>query len=204
RYGINVDRFPETSRIPHRGFRVVSIGNLDPVKGFDILIRAAAIVAAQRPDVEFEIIGEDRSRSRRNERELRRLISEMEPSTKVVLSGWSDKIPEKLPNFDVFVSTSRTESFGAAIAEAMLCGVPVIATETEGAKEIISDPSLGRLVPVDSPRSLAAEIIELIDNEQTRAQLALNGRAHILANFSFDRMVDETERLYRRIVPPDR
>ena len=52
-------------------------------------------------------------------------------------------IHRTIAGFDIFVSSSRSESFGYAIADAMLTGVPVVATETEGAKEIISDARSG-------------------------------------------------------------
>jgi len=77
RYGLDVENFHIRNRGVHTGFCVGSIGNLDPVKGFDVLIRAAATVSKTRPDVKFKIVGEDRSRDVHNEKELRNLINEL-------------------------------------------------------------------------------------------------------------------------------
>ena len=197
RYGIDVARFPEREPNSRDGVCVGSIGNLDPVKGFDVLIRAASLVTKQIPGVRFTIVGEDRSRDGRNQKALRELIDEFGLREVVELAGWSDSVADVLPEFDIFVSASRSESFGFVIAEAMLTGVPVIASETEGAKEIISEPSLGKLVPVDSAEKLAEAISELLNDD--RNDLARSARRHIVENFSLERMIDETESLYRRV-----
>jgi L-malate glycosyltransferase len=200
RYGLNIDDFPLVSSRADSDFCVGSIGNLDPVKGFDVLIRAARIVSEQLPGTRFKIVGEDRSRDGRNEKNLRQLISDLNVSEAVDLVGWSDNVSDVLRNFDVFVSASRSESFGFVIAEAMLTGLPVIATATEGAKEIISNPSLGQIVPIGSHEALADAIIELLNDRGKHNQLALHGREHIERNFSVKRMVDETETLYRQAI----
>jgi glycosyltransferase involved in cell wall biosynthesis len=200
RYGLDVENFPTRDPKPHTDFCIGSIGNLDPVKGFDVLIRAAAIVTRSRPDVKFKIIGEDRSRDGRNEKELGNLIEELNLTDTVELEGWSDNIADVLIGFDLCVSASRSESFGFVIAEAMLAGVPVIATDTEGAKEIISDPKLGVLVPIADSQALANAIIDLLSDDQRRTELSKHGRAHIAENFSIRKTVDETEALYRHVV----
>lgn len=200
RYGLDMDKFPERTVGDRKGLCIGSIGNLDPVKGFDVLIGAAEIVRSRNPDIKFKIVGEDRSRDVRNETDLRNLISNLDLNDTVELAGWSDNVGDVLTGFDVFVSASRSESFGFVIAEAMLSGVPVIATETEGAKEIISDLSLGRLVPIGSRKSLAQAILDLLDHHQTREELSKHGRDHVLEKFSLKRMVDETEDLYRRAI----
>ena len=200
RYGLDIDRFP--ARVPaHREVICIgSVGNLDPVKGFDVLIRAAAIVAKQNKDVKFQIVGEDRSREGHNEKEVRDLICSLNLDDTVELLGWSDNIANLLAGFDIFVSASRSESFGFVIAEAMLSGIPVIATETEGAKEIIPDPSLGRLVPIGSDEALADAILVLLNDKNKRDELATHGRGHVENTFSLHRMVDATEALYQRVI----
>ncbi|HUR99011.1 MAG TPA: glycosyltransferase family 4 protein [Pyrinomonadaceae bacterium] len=200
RYGLDVDKFARQARVTHPNVCVGSVGNLDPVKGFDVLIRAAEIVSKQRPDVKFKIVGEDRSRDGRNENELRNLVARLRLGSVVEFAGWSDNVRGMLSGFDVFVSASRSESFGFVIAEAMLAGVPVIATETDGATEIISDPSLGRLVQIGSHEAIANAILELVLDSEKRGQLVQRGRDHIEAAFSLKRTVDETEDLYQRAI----
>jgi len=200
RYGLDTERFPPQLASNRDHICVGSIGNLDPVKGFDVLIRAAAIVTKEIPDAKFSIVGEDRSRDGRNKSELLKLIDELNLENTVDLAGWSDDVGQTLSGFDIFVSASRSESFGFVIAEAMLSGVPVIATETEGAKEIISEATLGRLVPIGSAEQIANAIVDLSSHPAYREQLVQSGRDHVRENFSLKRMVDETEDLYERAI----
>ncbi|HKP67905.1 MAG TPA: glycosyltransferase family 4 protein [Pyrinomonadaceae bacterium] len=202
RYGLDVDRFEASQRNSDPFLRVGAIGNLDPVKGFDTLIHAAKIVHAENPSARFEIIGEDRSQTGENRKALEELIGRLELAEVVRLSGWSDDIGKKLAGFDLFVSSSRSESFGFVIAEAMLSGLPVIATETEGAKEIISDLPLGMLVPIASPEAMARAINDLLNDEMKRRQLAKFGRQHVEEHFSLGRMVEQTEKLYESVLRP--
>ncbi len=203
RYGLDIARFPELRMVDRENVCIGSIGNLDPVKGFDVLIRAATIVKRQRPDVNFRIVGEDRARDGRNETELRDLITFLNLNDTVELSGWSNDIRDVMAGFDIFVSASRSESFGFVIAEAMLSGLPVIATETEGAKELISDHSLGQLLPIDSPERLGEAILDLLNDKQKREQLTKYGRDHVKNKFSLQRMVDETEAIYKQAIADD-
>jgi glycosyltransferase involved in cell wall biosynthesis len=200
RYGLDVNKFSVRDSVNREPFCVGSVGNLDPVKGFDVLIRAAAMITKQIPGVKFKIVGEDRSRDKRNEKDLRDMIAELRLKDTVELAGWSNNISDVLAEFDTFVSASRSESFGFVIAEAMLSGVPVIATETEGAREIISDPTLGRLIPIGSVDALADAILDLLGDGQKRHDLSKHGRDHVSNNFSLQRMVDETEALYKQVV----
>lgn len=200
RHGLDPSRYGIREPVERNGFVVGSIGNLDPVKGFDILIRAVPAVLQEFPQTRLVIAGIDRSADGRHERDLRRLIADLALEDRVALTGWSDDIPQTLAGFDLFVSSSRSESFGYAIAEAMLSGVPVIATETEGAREIISDPSIGKLVPVESTNALSEAIVELRRNSAKLASFAHEGRSHVRSEFDMARMIDETEAVYERAV----
>lgn len=200
RHGLDASIYSGRPAIEKEEFVVGSIGNLDPVKGFDVLVRAAAIVSKHISNVKFEIAGDDRSSGGQNRRELRALISSLNLNDRIQLTGWSEDTRGTLAGFDIFISASRSESFGYAIAEAMLCGVPVIATETEGAKEILAGSGVGVLVPIDSPDDLAKAIIELLNDRAKRDAYARAGREHVERNFSIERMIVETEALYRGVL----
>ena len=200
KHGLDASKYVARPVIEKVECVVGSIGNLDPVKGFDILVRAAAVVSEHIPNGRFEIAGDDRSLDGRNRRDLIALISSLNLNDRVALIGWAKDTRDALAGFDIFVSASRSESFGYAIAEAMLSGVPVIATETEGAKEIFGSSEVGVLVPVDSPDDLAKAIIGLLKDRARRDSYTTAGREHVEKNFSIERMIEETEALYRRVL----
>jgi L-malate glycosyltransferase len=208
--GIDVKRFEQGSSGPGvppvnhaqatRRQRVGMIGHLAPIKGQEEFIRAAAIVCGTRNDVDFIIAGEDKSRDGANRANLEKLISDLDLKDRVQLTGWTDEVAGLLATLEVFVSPARSEPFGLSIVEAMAAGVPVIATESEGAREIIDGGHSGRLVPIGNVEALAKAIADLLGDANERERLA--GKALIVVNskFTLQRMVDRTELLFREVI----
>ncbi|MFM9905610.1 MAG: glycosyltransferase family 4 protein [Pyrinomonadaceae bacterium] len=172
------------------------VGHLAPIKGQEDFIRAAAIIASKRDDVDFVIVGEDKSPKGENRQEIENLITEFGHTHRVHLSGWQDDVRPLLAAFDIFVSPSRSEPFGLVILEAMACGVPVIATASEGAVEIIEPEVTGILVPVADPDSLAIGITNLLDAPAERRRISENALRAVTERFSLQKMVDAVEELY--------
>jgi len=173
------------------------VGELTPLKGQEEFLRAAAEVRKQFPNSHFIIAGSDSSRGNKNRAFLERLIRELELTEQVRLIGWLEHLVQLYCALDVFVSASHTESFGLAITEAMASGTSVVATGTEGAREIIESEETGLLVPVGDVVALAAAIVELLGDEDKRARLGTAAQHAVAAQFSVKRMVEETEEIYR-------
>jgi L-malate glycosyltransferase len=196
--GIDLAKFAqvEARRASQQKLRVGTVGHIAPIKGLDDFVRAAALVIQNHPDLEFIIAGEDKSASGENRLALESLMSELGLNENVKLIGWVDDMPEFLSTLDVFVSSARSEPFGLAIVEAMAAGVPVVATASEGAREIIDDRQSGRLVPIGDVASLAKTIDELMNDESQRQRLAQNAKAVAREKFSLERMIEKTEKVY--------
>ena len=180
--------------------RVGMIGHLAPIKGQEEFIRAAAIVCGTRKDVDFIIVGEDKTRDGENRANIEKLISDLDLGDRVQLTGWMDDVASLLGTLDLFVSPARSEPFGLTIIEAMAAGVPVIATASEGAREIIDGAASGRLVPVGDVEALAKAIADVLGDANERERLAHNARAVVNSKFTLDRMVDRTELLFREVI----
>jgi glycosyltransferase involved in cell wall biosynthesis len=201
--GIDVDRFVkgrEHEQGAVKKLRVGMIGHLAPIKGQEDFIRAAAIVCARRDDVEFVIAGEDKSRGGEHRRNVEKLIDELGLNQRVRLIGWVEDVAKLLPDFDLFVSPSRSEPFGLSIVEAMASGTPVIATMSEGAREIVDDNQTGRLVPIGDTEAMASAIGELLSDRKERDRLSQNGQRVVRERFSLERMVVETEKVYEQVL----
>ncbi|PYS74859.1 MAG: glycosyltransferase family 1 protein, partial [Acidobacteria bacterium] len=82
-------------------------------------------------------------------------------------------------------------------AEAMATGIPVVATRTEGAQEVVEDEATGLLVPIGDVDQIAAALIRLLKDRELRMQLGARAAKVVQERFSLDRMVDEIERLYQ-------
>ena len=205
--GIDVDRFVRgredrftNIKAADQNLRVGMIGHLAPIKGQEDFIRAAEIVCRQRRDVEFVIAGEDKSRNGEHRRSIETLIAELNLDQHVSLIGWVDDVAKLLPNFDLFVSPSRSEPFGLSIVEAMAAAVPVIATASEGAREIIDDQQTGLLVPIGDAEALADAISGLLADSELRERLGAEAQRRVRERFSLERMLDATEEVYRDVV----
>jgi len=177
--------------------RVGLVGELSEVKGQDVFLRAAALVAGRFGDaVEFVVVGADTSRGGRRRARLEALVEELGLATRVRLSGRWEDTAEVLPTFDLFVSASRSEAFGMAMVEAMACGLPVVATATEGARAIVSHESDGLLVPVGDHAALAEAIVTLLADDSLRARLGAHALESARERFGLARMIEATERVY--------
>jgi glycosyltransferase involved in cell wall biosynthesis len=200
RYGINLEHFTPVEKPTDETFIVGTIGHLAPIKGHDVFIRAAEIVLKKRENIRFVIVGEDKSQSGENRRELEELIARSNLKSKIGLAGWTDDVRPFLQKFDLFVSAARAEAFGLVIVEAMLYELPVIATRSEGATEIIENGESGVLVPNEDAEALAKAVLKLFDDENERERLSKNGRRRVEEHFSLERMVTKTEEFYRRVL----
>jgi glycosyltransferase involved in cell wall biosynthesis len=182
-------------------FLVGIVGELSEVKGQEDFVRAAALLANERRgEVRFLVVGEDASRAGRNRAGLEKLVNELGMKESVRLLGHRDDAAQILSSLDVLVSASCSEAFGLAMIEAMACGVPVVATATEGAREIIEDGETGMLVPVGDVPALASAVNELLGDAQLRNSLSARARRMVRERFSLKQSIESTERLYREVL----
>lgn len=203
--GIDTDRFALAAAAAHRGdgdspIMVGTVGHLAPIKGQDLFVRAAALIVARRRDVHFVVIGEDKSPQMGYRRYLETLVADLGLGEIVSMPGWEDDMATALSELSLFVSAARSEPFGLAIVEAMASGLPVVATASEGASEIIEDGITGKLVSADDPEALAKAITDLLDDPLERSRLVRNALLAARERYSLARMASETERVYREVL----
>ncbi len=204
--GVDVDRFAITFNrseflggmgLPADVPLVGSIGELRTLKRHDDFIRAAARVASQFPETHFVLAGVDTSHSSDVHKHLEQLVVETGLKERFHFLGWVEDAEKLLRAIDVFVSASETESFGLAIAEAMAAGTAVVATATEGAREVVDDQETGILVPIGDVAKMTESILILLSDDERRRQIATRAREVVNAKFSLKRMVDQIERIYQ-------
>ncbi len=208
--GIDVARFEQTAQgFDREAFRaglgagrarfLVGItGELREHKGQEDFVRAARLVAENFADVHFVICGDDASPRKEYRAHLENLARELGLEGRVHFTGWLETVAPLLHSLDVFVSSSRVEPFGLVMVEAMACRLPVVATATGGAREIVEDKVTGRLVPVQDVRELARAVSELLVDEKMRRRMGESGHARAHERFSLERMTAATEEVYRQ------
>lgn len=160
---------------------VAFVGAARRVKGLDVLVRALRVVVAARPRTRLLVIGEPFYRSwRRDEREARDLLAALGLAERVVFAGRRSEaeVAGLVAGAAVLAMPSRRETFGAAAAEALACGVPVVVARCGGPEEFVSAED-GRTAPVDDPDAFAAALLDVLGGRARFDGAAM--RARILA-----------------------
>ena len=159
-------------------FRLVSVGNLQDVKGFDTLLEAFAKLRSQRVDARLRIIGEGPRRAR-----LEQLARRLDVWNDVAFVGGLPRadVAEELRNADAFVLASRYEAFGVALIESLACGIPIVATHSGGPEDIVCAEN-GLLVPPERADLLAEAILDLIRHYDRYDRATI--RRDAVANYS--------------------
>ena len=106
------------------------------------------------------------------------------PAPRVILAGERADVPELLPAFDVFVLPSRYEGLPTAVVEAMVCGVPVVATAVNAVGDVVVPGETGLLVPPRRPDLLATAVNHLLNSPDIAARMAAKARAVLGERYS--------------------
>jgi rhamnosyl/mannosyltransferase len=177
---------------------VVAVGRLASYKGYDVLIDAARELP---PDHAVVVIGEGECRQA-----LQNQIAQLGLQDKVLLTGELDgeEVRAYVAACDVFCmpSTSRAESFGLSMIEAMSFGRPVVASAIPGSgvPQVNLDGRTGYNVPIGAPSALAAALRRVTTQPSTAQSLGRAARKHFLAEYTSDKMMERTLALYEQVM----
>jgi glycosyltransferase involved in cell wall biosynthesis len=172
------------------GVRVLlAVSRLTRQKGLDVAVRA---LASLPEDVVLVVLS-----STQEEREpLEALARELGVEQRLFLLGRLPDVAAWLRRADALVHPARWEGFGLAVLEAMLAGLPVVASDVSSLPELVIDGETGLLVPPDDPPTLARALARALED---RYRLGAAGRERALREFSVARMADSTVALYRSL-----
>jgi phosphatidylinositol alpha-mannosyltransferase len=194
--GVDVDLFrdaPPADLPPGR--RLLFVNRLDPRKGFSVAVAAFEILGRDLPDLRLVVAGDGPDRDA-----VDRLSGRLRE--RVLMLG---TVPhERLPAFhaaaDVFIGAARgRESFGIVLVEAMAAGLPVVASDIDGWREVVRDGVDGLLVPPSDPRALAGAIRRVLDDHGLAGRLGRAGRERS-ERYRWETVAEEIEAAYRDAV----
>jgi glycosyltransferase involved in cell wall biosynthesis len=181
------------------------MAQLSPWKGQECAVAALAALVRDGVDAHLLLIGSVKFRDAAtrldNEAYVRRLRERIDAQglrERVSWLGEREDVPELLAALDVLLLPSSQEPFGRALIEAMALGVPVIATDVGGPREIVRDGEEGLLLAPDQPREWAAAIRRLGEDEQLRARMGAAGRDRVQEAFSADAHARAMGAVYER------
>jgi glycosyltransferase involved in cell wall biosynthesis len=200
--GIDADRFQPASSEARTRFRraagelldgrpweddvplACTVARLSTQKGLFELVEATQKIVERVPEARVVVIGEGRLRSSLLEQVRAR---KLEHSFYLVGAMPRSRVAEWLAAADIFILPSRFEGGPAtALMEAMAAGCAVVVTDVSGANELITDSTLGRLVPAQDPAALAAATVELLLDPKARADMGERARKKVVAGFTIE------------------
>ena len=177
------------------GRRILWVNRLDSQKGFPIALAAFSKVLGDVSDAVLVVVGEGK------DREALGLLTES-ARARIDMRGAApnEEVPSYLAACEVFVSPAvGQESFGIALVEAMAAGLPVVATDIPGYREVVSDGVEGLLVPPRDPEALAAGLVRVLTERELAKRLGEAGRERA-RTFDWPLVVDRVEELYLRAI----
>ena len=167
---------------------VLCISSLDARKRIDVLLDAFRIVSRNHPRARCVILG-----SGPLESELRKTTVELGLAGKVVFTGQVGDVRSYIEVTDLFVLSSDREGLPLSVGEAMAYGVPCIATDVGGNKEIVSHGQTGLLVKPRSPEQLAEAIDYLLAHPEERCRMGANARTRVREHFDIEQAMGKLQ-----------
>lgn len=191
------DPLPELHSPPTLLPRIVCVGRLATVKGFDLALSAFAIIVKHFPEVEMVIAGDGPQRSA-----LEQQAETLGLAEKVQWLGWvaPKQIPALLATAQAVLIPSRSEGLPRVAVEAALMARPVVATKVGGIPEVVVHQRTGLVVEPENERALADAIIFLLTHQEHSVSMGHSARRLALKKFRMEGCVDSYQALYEQLI----
>lgn len=212
RNGLDISRYTHRHRapglrqefsLPSHARLVTMLSRVDPQKGVEYFLRAAARIRHRCPDAYFLVVGDAYTANHgvlgRDEtywRQIKRSVTELGLQDHIRFTGMRSDIPELLSEADVSVLPSLSEGISNTLLESMAAGAPVVATSVGGTPEVIEDDEHGLLVPPRDAQALADAVCAVLENPWLAERLSAQARLRVENVFSLERMVQANQDLY--------
>jgi glycosyltransferase involved in cell wall biosynthesis len=175
---------------------VLYLGRIHQVKGIDLLVKAFSSLPQNFDKVRLIILGPDHGYLST----LRSLTKELNIDDKVLFAGplYGRERLRAYVDAEVYVLPSVYEIFGITVLEALACGTPVIVTDRCGIADVIHGQT-GLVVPYDEEQ-LRDAVLKLLDDDRMRQRFSQKGKLLVREKFNWERIVEQMERLYERVI----
>jgi glycosyltransferase involved in cell wall biosynthesis len=207
--GIEISKFPSFQTNGARQLRrremgildtdivIGSVGRLVYEKGFGELFAAATQLMERHKNLKFVIIGPEEDH--RRDAVPRSEIEAMSRTGSVFFLNWCDDLSRWYATMDIFALPSHREGVPRACIEAAAMGLPVIATDVRGCREVVKSNETGILVPPRDLKALVTAIETLVYDENRRTEFGRQGRRHVLESFDHELVLERLRNFYNQI-----
>ena len=174
-----------------------SLGNIRPAKGYDILLKAAALLENKSHSYRFVIAGQGKGELYDS---LLTLRKELGLEDRVKFLGFIDDPAEFLAGIDIFLSSSISEGLPLSAIQAMVAALPMIATRCGGYEGLITDRENGVLTEVGNPAAIAEAIEILAVDSALQSKLGANAKKYAIETYDIDVMLNAYSQEYERFL----
>jgi glycosyltransferase involved in cell wall biosynthesis len=191
--------------IPNGDLVIGNLGRITPWKGQHYLIEAFASIAAEHPNVTLLLIGSPVFDNDTYQRRLLKTVADLGLEGRVKLPGYRHDTANVLAAMDVFAFTSvEKDTSPLALLSAMSCGLPVVAFDIAGVREVMADNDQFLLVPVADVARLGSALASVVENERLRGSLATASRKQAVTEFDVEIYRDRIEQVFRKVLLNDK
>ncbi|HTM53083.1 MAG TPA: glycosyltransferase [Pirellulales bacterium] len=181
--------------LPENARLMGAVGRLWPQKRVKDLIWATDLLKVVHDNTHLLIIGDGPQR-----KDLERFREHINIEDKVRFLGARNDVPRLMPHFDLLLLASSFEGLSNAIMEAMVCAVPVVATDIPGNRELVVHGQTGFLVQVGDRAGLARCAYKILEDPELGRRLGEAGCQRVVSQFSIETMVQKHVALYRELL----
>jgi len=192
---VNVGELRRSIGVPEDAIVFGIVARLSAAKDHRNLFRAFRIAADRHPRARLVLVGDGELRGN-----LEADAAELGIENRVILLGSRHDVPQLLHTFDVFVLSSYTEGLAVTLLEAMSAGLPVVATDVGGNREVVRDGETGVLVPARDTEKLAEAMAGMIADPGRAHRMGTCGRERARSDFGIDAMVARYQERYEHLI----
>ena len=193
-YGQDVPKMPRVAPDPFGKVRLLNVGRLSVEKGQDLLLRAVAGLTVEYPGLEVAFAGVGPF-----EATLRRLAEQLGIAARVQFLGYVSDMPALYATTDLVVQSSLTEGLPNVVLEASYLGVPIVATDVGGTREVIEHGVSGWLLRPGASGFLAEALRQYLSDPAAFIEMASRGRMRIATSFAFAARTEQQMRIYQEM-----
>ena len=192
--GIDINRYTNLN-IKNEQKTVVMVARIDPLKDIETYIRTAGLVLKKMPDVIFKLYGP--AVDEKYYQQCKSLVEELNIEKNFIFAGKTSSPQNAYNEADVVMLTSISEAFPFVVIEAMACEKVVVSSDVGGTKEVLE--GYGFVVKPKDYEEFAKRVIYLLENPDIAKQMGIEAREKILFGFTIEDMIDNYEKLYKRL-----
>jgi len=206
--GVDLDRFKPGDRAEARKRHGLSdefywvgiLAMLSHFKGHRDLFAMMALFARTHPEIRLLVLGDGPER-----RSMEAEVKAANLQDRIRFVGYVSDAESWLPALDVFAHPSTgDEGVSQSLMQAMCCALPCVATAAGSLSDLVIDERTGLMVPPGSPQALADAVLRLRADDELARSIGEGGRAHVLAHFGYEAMLDAMERIFLEYARPER